>query len=579
MRGGVVRGVGLGTAWIRASTDRVRDSVRVNVAERFSGTATCAPGQTPISIPVGGVHVVNAFDVPTLCVAGGTLGSEYTLVPFHASGVAGGSDASRLTLELTASGTVAPLAAHDGVGATLQRSGLAAAGRADEEFHLRLRERAQRELRPRLQRLHGTAIEEPSFSVTAASPTVGQTMQLNVRTDSACAAPLNRTGRVMAVSNRAVVVADEGNPDGGFTASEYAEFATRFDDLVYPLATQHFGEPHDMDGNGRVIIFFTRAVNDLTSAGSGFYVGGFFFDRDLFPRTGASACAGSNAAEILYLMVPDPQRGNSERAFQKQNVARRTVAVIGHELQHLINASRRLHVNRSPIWEEVWLNEGLSHIMEELLFYRVTGLPVRANHGAEILGAHTRSFEEYQIDNFERLIQYLASTRNNSLMAGNTLALRGAAWSFLRYAADRRGGSERDFWFALANSKTSGMPNLKAVLGPDTPAWQHDWAVGLFADDHVATEARFQHAGWNLRSIVPATRMMIGHSNPGYPLTPSFLRSTTSEPLQPEVVALHAGGATFHNFAINPGSQAAIRVSSGGLQAPSKVRVALVRTK
>lgn len=383
----------------------------------------------------------------------------------------------------------------------------------------------------------------------------------------------------MAVSNRAIVVADESNPAGGFTPAEYADFATRFDDLVYPLAAQHFGEPHDLDRNSRVIIFFTRAVNDLTTAGSGFYVGGFFFDRDLFPRTGNGACAGSNAGEILYLMVPDPQRGVSERAFQKDNVARRTLAVIGHELQHLVNASRRLHVNRSPVWEEVWLNEGLSHVMEELLFYRVTGLAPRANLGSEILQTHRRAFEEYQIDNFERLINYLGSPGNNSLMAGNTLALRGAAWSFLRYAADRRVGDERDLWFALANSKTSGMANLKEVLGPAAAEWQHHWATGLFTDDHVATEARFQHASWNLRSIVPATRLLVGQGTATYPLATSFLRSTTSEPLQPVVVSLHAGGATFHRFGINPGSQAAIRVSSGGLQAPSKLGVALVRTR
>jgi hypothetical protein len=69
------------------------------------------------------------------------------------------------------------------------------------------------------------------------------------------------------------VVADTLNPAGGFTSEEYRDFGTRFDQLVYPLAVQTFGEPSDLDGNQRVIIFFTRAVNDLTRPGDGFYVG------------------------------------------------------------------------------------------------------------------------------------------------------------------------------------------------------------------------------------------------------------------------------------------------------------------
>src|SRR5690606_7400053 len=151
-----------------------------------------------------------------------------------------------------------------------------------------------------------------------------------------CTQPDYRTGRVVAVTERAVVVADTANPAGGFSEEEYRDFGLAFDGLVYPLAVETFGEPSDLDGNGRAIIFFTRAVNELTSPGSGSYIGGFFYDRDLFPRTGAGACAGSNAAEMFYMMVPDPVRGTTENSFTKESVQRHTVAVIAHEFQHLI---------------------------------------------------------------------------------------------------------------------------------------------------------------------------------------------------------------------------------------------------
>nr|MBA2670256.1 Ig-like domain-containing protein [Gemmatimonadota bacterium] len=213
---GAVRGLAIGTAWIRAASGGVRDSARVNVSERFTGLASCEPGEASIQLPVGGVHVTSAFETPTLCVRAGAAGTEYVLVPFHASAVAGGEQGSRLTVELTASGTVSTLTTEAGVGhlPLLERSSLAAAGTADEQFHLRLRERTLRELRPRLRSIQAAYATGPSQATLASSPTAGQILQINVRTDTACAAPRNRSGRVVAVTNRAVVVADESNPSG-----------------------------------------------------------------------------------------------------------------------------------------------------------------------------------------------------------------------------------------------------------------------------------------------------------------------------------------------------------------------------
>jgi len=73
-------------------------------------------------------------------------------------------------------------------------------------------------------------------------------------------------GRVVAKSARAIVVADTGNPAGGFTDADYRGIAATFDTLVYPVDVRHFGEPTDLDNNGRSIIFYTRAVNELTPA-------------------------------------------------------------------------------------------------------------------------------------------------------------------------------------------------------------------------------------------------------------------------------------------------------------------------
>ena len=74
--------------------------------------------------------------------------------------------------------------------------------------------------------------------------------------------------RVAAASSAALILDDQTNPSGGFTDAEYASFAAAFDTVVNPLDTQAFGTPTDLDQNSRVIILFTRAVNELTPAGS-----------------------------------------------------------------------------------------------------------------------------------------------------------------------------------------------------------------------------------------------------------------------------------------------------------------------
>src|SRR6185369_12725157 len=140
--------------------------------------------------------------------------------------------------------------------------------------------------------------------------------------------------------------------------------------------------PLDIDKNGHIAILFTRAVNELTPPRANSYVGGFVFSRDLFPNTQtprAQACAGSNQGEYFYMLAPDPTGIVNGNVRTTGFVDSATVAVLAHEFEHLINATRRLYVNNSPVFEEKWLDEGLAHIAEELLYYRETGLSARSN--------------------------------------------------------------------------------------------------------------------------------------------------------------------------------------------------------
>jgi hypothetical protein len=226
------------------------------------------------------------------------------------------------------------------------------------------------------------ACDDSPTEPKARLPGVGEQIQLNVQFDDNCEKPLMRAGRVAAVSSRAIMVHDASNPTGGFSDADYQEFAAAYDNLVWPVVTRNFGEPEDIDRNDRVVFFVTKAINDLTSPSSGTYINGLFFSRDLFPtkdKGDLQGCPSSNVGEVIYLLAPDPGRGG---AFSLASARQGIVGVMAHETQHLISASRRLYTLKvkGTEWNEsVWLNEGLSHVAEELVFYQASGLSPRRN--------------------------------------------------------------------------------------------------------------------------------------------------------------------------------------------------------
>ena len=275
---------------------------------------------------------------------------------------------------------------------------------------------------------------------------VGDLVRLNVNGNDACSNPINHIARVEAIGEKSMILADTLNPAGGFTTPDYQRYAAKFDTLVYPLDEGAFGTPTDIDNNGRVGIIFTRAVNELTPAGSTSYVGGFTFSRDLFPKVAnarADACASSNQGEYFYALAPDPQgtiNGNKRTAGFVDSA---TIAVLTHELQHLINASRKLYVNTAATaFEELWLNEGLAHIAEELLFYRESATAPRTNIDSVAIRARTaivNAFNADMIGNAGRYRSYLSASATASPYAGSdSLSTRGAAWNWLRYLADQK---------------------------------------------------------------------------------------------------------------------------------------------
>lgn len=548
-----------------------------------------------VDLAVGQAYTTTAGAIDTLRIEAGA-GAEYVLVPFFADTVA----STRLLFDVQANG-VTPAQGPPNPASTPFAPSLLFPDRPEmaerdiSTFEAGLRRRELAEL-PR--RVVGTQAgfdaAKPGLSFATAparAKEVGDTMRINVRADSACTSPVYRTGRVAAITQRAVVVADLQNPLGGFSDADYRDLGVAFDTLVWPVDTQNFGEPTDIDGNGRVILFYTSAVNDLTKPGADAITLGFFFGRDLFPRQDGAisgvqlqGCQGSNSAEMFYMLVPDLSRGTSQAAFSKDAVKRGTVATLGHEFQHLINASRRLFIVKASgnRWlEDVWLNEGLSHIAEELLFYRVSGLAPRQNIKIETLrnrpGA-IDAFNAYGIENLTRFITYLEKPDTASLIGKDRLPTRGASWAFLRYAADRKGGDQQALWRGLVNSDRRGVENLNKAFGVQALDWMQDWTASVYADDAgFPVDTKLTQPSWDFRSLIGALRNSSGQASyPQFPLHVTRLGDGRNS------FEIFAGGGAFARFGVGSDGRAEIRLVQPGSTTPvsnDRLRVSIVRTR
>jgi hypothetical protein len=539
----------------------------------FGGGAALAVGESVELFGAG---------AQTFCLSGLETGADYVLVPFLASRVA----TERVAVEISGTGiqpAVGPPTPSIAPQLHLGAAALTEPG-FGEAFHRRLREREIAELTTRIPRAREQMARQAvqatrSPAAAAAVPQVGDILSLDVavvRTpDGAafefggCERFLPRPGRVEAVGNTAIVVADTDNPPGGFTRADYEHFAVSFDTLVHPVTVRHFDAPTDIDGNGRAIIFFTRAVNELTPPGSLGFVGGFFFAGDLFPRT---ECPASNQGEIFYQLVPDPQGVIGVR-HSVEDVRRATVGVLGHEYQHLINAGRRIYVNNARALEEVWLNEAMSHVTEELHFYEVARLGPRRNIDIETLRSSQQILDavnRYGISNLGRFSLYLQNPDSVSLLGIDDLPTRGAGWAFLRYALDHNATADEQLLRSLVNATSTGLQNLETTFGTDPLQMMQAWTVSVYADDAVPNITdRYRQPSWNFRSIMP---VLLGRTR--YPLRTVDIPDEAARAL-----TIRAGGAAYVRFGIAPGGRAIVQIRSGGAAPPEQFRVSLMRTR
>ena len=255
------------------------------------------------------------------------------------------------------------------------------------------------------------------------------------------------TADLRALGRHCQVYVDRAAGEAGL-AILTADILCTFDDEVFPWANRHLGNVQDVDRDGRFTILLTPllgALQDGTVSVDGF-VRGSDFNLDL-------AAPFSNGCDMMYLnsrLKPGPHLHT----------------LLAHEYAHAVTYCEHVQENYLPGTtrqdEQGWLNEGLSHLVEEQVGYGWSNL-------------------DYRID------AYLACPERYPLVVPDyyhsglwrTAGTRGAAFLFLRSCRERHG---LGLLTRLCRSNLAGVPNLEAATREHFEELFRHWAVTMLQD-------------------------------------------------------------------------------------------------
>lgn len=331
--------------------------------------------------------------------------------------------------------------------------------------------------------------------------------------------------RLKFIGSDVLVYVDNNAPSGGFTDAELQNFGAVFDETLYPIDVRTFGAESDIDANNRVIMLLTPVVNALVPAADCTVFGsvlGFFFGFDL-----SSQSTNSNKAEVFYGLVPDPN-GAFSCVHSKANVSRVLPGTFIHEFQHMISYNQHVLV-RGGSQETDWLNEGLSHLAEELAslhYERKFPPPTGRTNPNQIFPDSSQGYITEQLGNS---YDYLLDTQNSSLTlfeTGECCEGRGAAWLFMRYLGDQYDNS---LYARLVQTRLTSVANVENATGRSFASLFGDFVLALYVDSlpgvaRSAIPSQYRFESRNLRYLYDALHRASSSAFPrAFPIVPTQL--------------------------------------------------------
>jgi hypothetical protein len=265
-----------------------------------------------------------------------------------------------------------------------------------------------------------------------------------------------------------------------------SQIQTTLEAHIIPRNQAFFGDESSFGCPGKLLVVITSFIyeeNNLQLLGA--------FDRNQL----------TNAQQKTIFVVP-PDLPNDPNLLN---------AVIGHEYQHLINfcAKRQQGVSGG---EDTWLDEGLSHLAEDLQGYGTANLDFVRN--------------------------YFPNIPTTPLLGPDNTERRGGNYLYLRYLFERLGGvnlnSSRDITDeggakllrCLVQSGQTGVANLLGCQNGQLEAKFADWVATLYIDPQMPGSGRYHYQA---PQADPETGISTGLDLAALNLTPTLSASLSGE--------------------------------------------------
>jgi hypothetical protein len=344
-------------------------------------------------------------------------------------------------------------------------------------------------------------------------PVVGSTRGFSVCANLSCSSFRLVTATAKTVTGHLAIYVDNAAPANGLSQADLDALGALFDARLYAIDTTAFGRESDIDGNTVVAVLMTNVVNRLVTsqecAQTGF-VAGFFFGFDF------TNDSRSNRGEVFYSVVADPD-GTLSCAHSVDQLKRLIPVTFVHEFQHMISYNQRVLL-RGGQPQETWLDEGLSHLAEEL-------------GGRSFLPTDQTTFSNYVIGDLFNAYSFLDSTGSHFLVFSSgigSLAERGAAWLFVRYIADQfradtSFAATAAFTRTLVQTTLLGGANVTAATGTPFATLAGRWMLANYVSDlpGFTPPPELRYTSWGFRTTFVSLNAQRPTAFPKpFPLTP-----------------------------------------------------------
>ncbi|HEY2897816.1 MAG TPA: hypothetical protein VGJ12_11795 [Gemmatimonadaceae bacterium] len=464
---------------------------------------------TPFTVAALTGRVIAEADLPCLSIPAD--GGTYLVVPQFATATVAVNP-----VDFTLSAGVPGASANRIVSASRQAPPFSAGASPDLSQMQRSLEsalrRREREVAAAARSGAGTGPLASRVHTDAAPPPVGTSASFHVLSSFTNGSQYTTDTAVLKYSGTHLLIYVSKNaPAGGFSDGQLAAFGNTFDLDLYTIDVATFGQPTDIDANGRVIVLLSPIINKLTKASDCTtlgYIAGFFNAVDLLP---AQYPGKSNGAEIFYSLVPDPNATLS-CTHTLDAVEQLTPSTFIHEFQHMISFGQHA-ILRNGNEEDPWLNEGLSHIAEELgsrYYENRFPPPTGRTDPDQAFPDSSQGFITGDLYNsFHYLLNTASTDSSDKASVSNwgdgdgTLVQRGAVWLFLRWLGDQQ---DSTVYGRLDQTDQTGVPNLETASGQLFPTLFGEFSLALYVDSlpgiprsSIPPELRFTSR--NLRAL------------------------------------------------------------------------------